>query len=716
MNNGVSVWVWSALLSMSIGASAESRLEGAVRSFVLVKFSADAPAIERQAALNALRRKAVEIDEWSGFQCGVNNSPEGLDQSFTHGFVVTYPDRDAVQRYRNGQDAEELRGVFAPLVERVFVFDLEVEEAAPAAEPGRTHHLVFFRYKASVNAEKRQEIMHAFRRLPLHIPGLIQCEAGTNVGPVELGLGFDHGYLLTYVNARARDDYLPHPKHQEFVDLVKPELDGVLVLDFTVAPADGALFVTQGLEPYRVYQRNAQGVADIAFAGTSGYDGVLQGRVLKGRRIVPEFDWQPVGEVAGGVFDAQLTAVPVGGEYSVELRQLDRLGNVIRSTSVHHVLVGDLWILAGQSNMQGVGLLHNAETPSDLVHVYSMAHRWELAVEPLHWLVDSPDVVHSGRYFKSPMNEAARHAVRDSQRTTRSRGAGLGLPFAKELVRRTGVPVGLIASAHGGTSTRQWDPQLRDKGGESLYGSMYKQVLRAGGKVRGVLWYQGEADANRGEADGYFERLRGIVDAVRSDLGDARLSFYLVQLGRFPTDRDVAEGWNSVQEAQRRIADELLRTAVVPAIDLQLDDRIHIGTDGLKRLGHRLAKVAHSQLSGGASLSSGPRLTGIQVEEGGDAIRVSYRQVNGRLLPEGHVAGFSIADGDGNDLPIIYRAQVDPEQPHSVLIRLSRPIAVKNSLSYGKGLDPVCNLVDTEDMAAPVFGPLEIPSSLPANR
>ena len=113
--------------------------------------------------------------------------------------------------------------------------------------------------------------------------------------------------------------------------------------------------------------------------------------------------------------------------------------------------------------MQGVGKLGSHAGSDPLVHCFTMGQRWELANEPLHWLVDSPDPVHNQRWFRGgDLDESKRRTIRANARKARTTGAGLGLPFAKELVRRTGVPVGLIASAHGGTSMEQWDPSGRD--------------------------------------------------------------------------------------------------------------------------------------------------------------------------------------------------------------------------------------------------------------
>ena len=194
-----------------------------------------------------------------------------------------------------------------------------------------------------------------------------------------------------------------------------------------------------------------------------------------------------------------------------------------------------------------------------------MDGKWAQAEEPLHWLVDSPDPVHSG----DPKTRAERSA---EEHKTRTKGAGLGLPFAVAMVEQTGVPIGLVACAHGGTSMEQWNPAKKGEGGNSLYGSMLRQVQLAGGKVKGVLWYQGESDAIGGEAWKVYPKVfADFIAAVRSDFGQPELPFYYVQIGRFVTGGD-PKGWNAVQDAQRRLPERVPNTAVVSVIDLELDD------------------------------------------------------------------------------------------------------------------------------------------------
>ena len=362
--------------------------------------------------------------------------------------------------------------------------------------------------------------------------------------------------------------------------------------------------------------------------------------------------------------------------------------------------MGDLWVLAGQSNMQGVGDLLDVTPPNNQVMALGMDGKWNQAEEPLHWLVDSPDPVHSG----DPKTRAERSA---KEHKTRTKGAGLGLPFAAAMVEQTHVPIGLVICAHGGTSMEQWNPSKKGEGGNSLYGSMLRQVQLAGGKVKGVLWYQGESDAFGDEAWKVYPRVfADFIAAVRSDFNQPDLPFYYVQIGRFVTGND-PKGWNAVQDAQRRLPERVPNTAVVSVIDLELDDAIHVGTQGLKRTGQRLARIAQRELFGqlGATtptldrVSRGPNNTlivkfkGVNVQPGmggmarggmgmggmGQAMGMGMGAA-GRmggtmaaasgivsspgesgglgLRPARHIAGFSIRKEDGSPIPLIFEAAV----------------------------------------------------------
>lgn len=464
----------------------------------------------------------------------------------------------------------------------------------------------------------------------------------------------------------------------------------------------GALTVDTGVAPYQVLPCGTEDTAAIVFKGTAAAAGRVEARLAGMQKIV--LDWTPVGEAADGQWSGQWEGIPVGGPYRVDVRLVDDSGVTLETASVLEVLAGDLWILAGQSNMQGVGNRFNVEEPHPQVHVFSMSHEWRRAEEPLHILGESPDVVHC----KAANDEERQNAI--SAWRDGPKGAGLGIPFAKEMARRTGRPVGLIAAGHGGTSMAQWNPELRDQGGESLYGSMYKQVQAAGGVVRGVLWYQGESDANPDAQPVFKEKFKGLIEAMRRDFNALDLPFYYVQIGRFVVENGPAPHWQKIQADQLAVETEMERIGMVAAIDLALDDLIHAGTAGLKTLGYRLANLAERDLFGGNVLA-GPRPLAIERAETpyGMQVRVRCSGINGGLQAAGRVSGFSISAGaDAPDSTCIFNQEIAPDDPEVVVLWVQK-LPDNPHLWYGRGLDPYCNVVDAANMALPVFGPIPIP-------
>jgi len=471
---------------------------------------------------------------------------------------------------------------------------------------------------------------------------------------------------------------------------------------------------------HRVYQRDRNNRAEIPI-------------VFDAEATIIYASYTTAGNAIGTSLPTEVKglSVPTGGPYTIsitaQVKDSTPDGVIVPTTfQVGPVFVGDLWVLAGQSNMEGVGNLDDVTPPSEKVSLLGMDGHWRRAEEPLHWLVDSPDPVHSG----DPATRAERAAT---QHKNRVKGAGLGLPFGVVLSAAAGIPIGLVATAHGGTSMKGWDPARKDEGGKSLYGSMLGQAHKAGGKVRGMLWYQGESDANPEAAKVYPKVFAGFITSVRSDLGAPDLPFYLVQIGRVIRAGDPA-AWNAVQDAQRRIPDRVPNTAVVASIDLELDDGIHVGTQGLKRLGTRLARIAERELysragattpafervmrngdrtlvikfsgvnrvpiSAPASIATGPRLIG-------PSLAPSQGQSLTGLQPARHIAGFSIRKDDGTETPLIHDAAVGPSQD-TVILKLTGAIPKGSKLWYGYGFDPYCTLTDALDMAVPVFGPIPL--------
>lgn len=470
-----------------------------------------------------------------------------------------------------------------------------------------------------------------------------------------------------------------------------------LLLCVSTLPAQ-RLTITTGAAEGQLFQRdeNDHYILNLTGTAVSLNNRQLEIRALDRFGPVPNLDWAPAGKIDKGKWAARVT-LPVGGPYRVELRYMKEV------TSIGDLWVGDLWVLGGQSNMEGVGDLIDVQPTNGKVRTFDMLDQWGIAEEPLHLLPGAVDRVHWRKGEGGELQRLEGQPLLDWM-AKRKKGAGLGLPFANEMVRKTGVPIGLVPCAHGGTSMDQWNPDLRDKAGDSLYGATLRRVKLVGGKVKGVLWYQGESDANPKAMPEFAAKFQKLVAAFREDLGSKDLPFYYVQIGRHTNASNVTE-WNAVQDLQRKAEQNIPRTGMVPAVDLELDDQIHVGTQDLKRLGVRLASLAcHDLFPGKAdcnAIKRGPRPAEAKVQD--NVLRVTFHEVNGRLRSQGRIAGFTIHDASGAALPLIYRVRFDADNPYVVLLHLNTRPPAGATLRYGAGKDPYVNVNDDRDMGVPVF-------------
>ena len=93
-------------------------------------------------------------------------------------------------------------------------------------------HAVLFSFQEESYPEGVQAVEAAFRELPGKIPEIHSFEWGTNNSPEELNQGYTHLFFVTFTSEADRAVYLPHPAHLAFVEVLKPHLDQVLVLDY----------------------------------------------------------------------------------------------------------------------------------------------------------------------------------------------------------------------------------------------------------------------------------------------------------------------------------------------------------------------------------------------------------------------------------------------------------------------------------------------------
>ena len=111
-----------------------------------------------------------------------------------------------------------------------FALLLTMSTLSAADAPYR--HVVLFKFKDSATPEQVKHIEEEFKKLPSKIDTVTDFEWGTNVSPEGLADGFTHCFLVSFKDKAGLEAYIPHPAHTAFVDILKPQLDKVLVVDF----------------------------------------------------------------------------------------------------------------------------------------------------------------------------------------------------------------------------------------------------------------------------------------------------------------------------------------------------------------------------------------------------------------------------------------------------------------------------------------------------
>ncbi|MHB9034659.1 MAG: sialate O-acetylesterase, partial [Anaerolineae bacterium] len=300
------------------------------------------------------------------------------------------------------------------------------------------------------------------------------------------------------------------------------------------------VLIEQGLEDWQILQRNEAGAADITVSGH--WIGEANSRVqirlvseATGQAVTSALDWQTVTANSDGSWTGTLHAVPAGGLYRLETR-LNPLSNIAgewspRGDLRHFIGVGDLWVIAGQSNSAGYGKGPVFDPPELGIHILANNERWQLASHPMN---DSTDTNH-------PVNREGANPAHSPY-----------LHFARLLKQQLCCPIGLVQTALGGSALAPWNP-IESKSAV-LYANMIHCVKLAGCKVKGILWYQGESDANPAQAPSYAQRFITAVKAWREALKQPDLPVITVQLNRHYTasTSELELGWSLLREAQRQ--------------------------------------------------------------------------------------------------------------------------------------------------------------------
>lgn len=192
--------------------------------------------------------------------------------------------------------------------------------------------------------------------------------------------------------------------------------------------------------------------------------------------------------------------------------------------------------------------------------------------------------------------------------------------------------------------------------------------------VRGVLWYQGEA--NVGRAAAYADGFKRLIQDWRGQFGDPKLPFFFVQLAAFlPLADNVpgAGGWPELRESQAA-ALALPHTGMATAIDV--GDALDIHPRDKRTLGHRLAALALHELGLRAAPAAGPRWLGHEVSDSTLRLRFGATAGGLRTARAGEpLRGFYLAGADRRWQPAHARVDGDRIVLHSPAV--PAPVAAR---------------------------------------
>jgi hypothetical protein len=202
-----------------------------LRHAVFFSFKDTSSDEEVSQVVNAFRALPSKIDAITDFQWGTNNSPEGHDDGFTHCFLLTFKDEAGRAVYLPHDEHKAFGDVLRPHMDKVFVIDYWGTTPETPIEK-QLKHAVFFKFKDDAPAEDVKAVEDAFAALPTKIDAIKAFEWGKNNSPEKHDHGFTHCFMVTFDSEEGRAAYLRHPDHEAFVEVLKPVLDKVRVLDF----------------------------------------------------------------------------------------------------------------------------------------------------------------------------------------------------------------------------------------------------------------------------------------------------------------------------------------------------------------------------------------------------------------------------------------------------------------------------------------------------
>ena len=118
------------------------------------------------------------------------------------------------------------------LITSIIMLSSSLVQAQPKTDTKALRHVVLFKFKDTSTPEDVKKVEQAFAALAGKISLIKDFEWGKNSSPENLNQGLTHCFLVTFSSDKDRDTYLVHPDHKAFVEILKPHLDKVTVIDY----------------------------------------------------------------------------------------------------------------------------------------------------------------------------------------------------------------------------------------------------------------------------------------------------------------------------------------------------------------------------------------------------------------------------------------------------------------------------------------------------
>ncbi len=406
------------------------------------------------------------------------------------------------------------------------------------------------------------------------------------------------------------------------------------------------------------------------------------GRGIDGDRVTVTLAGRSrTARVAGGRWRVNLPAVRAGGPFELVVKGRDR------TLTVKDVLIGEVWVLGGQSNM-GFWLSVTSEAATEVPRsdcpTIRIFQGWHPSASEPQFDVDG----------------GAWHAISPA---LEGHYSAIGYYFARELQKRYGVPIALLDVSTPATGIECW---LSAKAAESVYGEdLYEVPGRYppgvqdpasyyNGKVApvmpssvaGIIWYQGDgSDAATGLA--YRRRLAALIPDWRAGFGQGDLPFLVVQIPQF-------EGCSpEMRETQCLAALGAKRVGL--AVTLDTGDPKDIHPKQKRPVAERLALLARQIAYREPIEGFGPIYRSLVVR--GGKVYLTFDHAGGGLELRG-AGGFEVCGPDGKyekaSAQVVGRNQLDVWSE-----RVPRPVAVR----YAWAPVPEISLYNKEGLLASPF-------------